>query len=752
MSSVVMQTDKIKILHLIASNFVGGPEKQILQHACDAASAEREVWIGSFRDRPSRPEILDRASKMGIPTIEIFKSVFSARVICELTDTFRQRRMSLLCTHGFKANVLGWIVSRLTGLPHVAFARGWTAETWRVKQYEKLDRFVLSRTRWVVCVSCSLADQLRSKKKSLPAPIIIPNSALFLEEPRTPSNEGVLMRMSLGISADDFVVCSVGRLSSEKGHIHLVNAVPALLTRFPNLRVVVLGDGRDRRSLQKRAEELGVGHAIVFAGFQRDVRPWIQSSNVLVNPSLTEGMPNVVLEAMALGTPVIATAVGGVPDLIRHQATGLLVPPGSPDAISEAVAELLVDRTKALQIAINAKKRAQDFSPARQLESLLELYAAVLNLPKRAREGPRRAQPYVSVIIPVRNEEEHIRELLRDLLAQDYPADCYEIIVADGNSTDRTRKIVEDCAARARPRIRYVHNPKELSSAGRNLGVLNSHGDVVLFIDGHCRVPNTNLFRSVVTAFERTGADCLCRPQPLNMAGNTWFQDIVAHARASFVGHGLDSTIYFSNCDGFVDPTSSGAIYKRSVFERVGLYDEQFDACEDVEFNHRVRRAGLSSYLSSRLAIQYRPRSNLCALFKQLFRYGRGRFRLIRKHRDALSYSQLVPAGFVLWLLLAGLLSVASRYAAIALAVTVGVYMGVLLLAGAGLALRRGFLHFFVAPAVYATIHIGLGCGFWTEMCRSTRDLFSKSGGQSQAVGTAKPEVSQLSRESGSQC
>jgi GT2 family glycosyltransferase len=238
----------------------------------------------------------------------------------------------------------------------------------------------------------------------------------------------------------------------------------------------------------------------------------------------------------------------------------------------------------------------------------------------------------------------------------------------------------------------------------------------------------------------------------LNMAGNTWFQDIVAHARASFVGHGLDSTIYSSNFDGFVDPTSSGAVYKRSVFEGVGLYDEQFDACEDVEFNHRVRRAGLSSYLSSRLAIQYRPRSNLCALFKQLFRYGRGRFRLIRKHRDALSYSQLVPAGFVLWLLLAGLLSVASRYAAIALAVTVGAYMSVLLLAGAGLALRRGSLHFFVAPAVYATIHMGLGCGFWTEMCRSTRDLFSKSGGQSQAAGTAKPEVSQLSRGSGSQC
>jgi succinoglycan biosynthesis protein ExoA len=199
------------------------------------------------------------------------------------------------------------------------------------------------------------------------------------------------------------------------------------------------------------------------------------------------------------------------------------------------------------------------------------------------------------------------------------------------------------------------------------------------------------------------------------VSGNTFWQDVIARARATVLGHGRDSTIYAMDREGFVNPTSSGASYRRSVFDRVGMYDEQFDACEDVEFNYRVFKSGFRSYLSPSLAVYYRPRASLLGLFKQMVRYGRGRFQFARKHHDAMSVSQLVPPTFLAGLLLgcvAAYVWPPIRY----------LYFGVLALYGltvllfsARLGLRFGWGHFLAAPFVYATIHLGLGAGFWEE-------------------------------------
>jgi len=230
----------------------------------------------------------------------------------------------------------------------------------------------------------------------------------------------------------------------------------------------------------------------------------------------------------------------------------------------------------------------------------------------------------ISVVIPVHNEAAHLGALFEDLLHQDYPTDRYEILVVDGESTDQTRGVVENFARSARVRILCLPNPRRLSSAGRNVGVRASRGDFILFIDGHCRLPGPAFLRHTVRLFEDTGADCLCRPAILETDDNTWFQNVVAHVRSTFLGHGSDSTIYVTDFKGFVNPASAGAFYRRSVFDTVGMHDEGFDACEDVEFNHRVHKAGLRSYLSSSLAVVYRPRSTPFGVFSQLFRYGRG--------------------------------------------------------------------------------------------------------------------------------
>ncbi len=322
----------------------------------------------------------------------------------------------------------------------------------------------------------------------------------------------------------------------------------------------------------------------------------------------------------------------------------------------------------------------------------------------------------ITVVMPVRDEARHIRATIEQILAQDYPADRYEIIVADGGSDDGTPDIVREIAA-AHPNVRLVDNPGRRSAAGRNIGFRLGRGDVFLVIDGHCHIPGRDLLAQVDACFRESGADCLGRPQPLTPPGLSPFQKAVALARASRLGHGTDSLIY-DDVEGFASPVSNGAAYRREVFERVGYVDETFDACEDVEFNWRVERAGMRCFTSPRLTVQYYPRETLSALWRQMLRYGRGRFRLFRKHPGTLGPATLIPPAFVagtaLCLLgapLAGLAGLAGL-AALLLAGPAA-YAGIVLAESARLARRtaRGGLSP-ALPAIFPVIHGGLGTGF----------------------------------------
>ena len=362
----------------MASNFVGGPEKQILHHALKGTSPAHEIWIGSFRKGSVKPEFLRRAEEMGLPTLELRSRQFSPSAVFELAQNLRRREISILCTHGYKANLVGWAATHLTKCAQIAFMRGWTRETFRVKLYERLDRLILRRARWVVSVSRPLAGHLGRQRKGLNPPIIIPNAVLFSSEDVVLPLDRASIRKHLGLKEDIFLVCAAGRLSTEKGHRYFVDAVPTLVRQNPELQILLLGEGRERKRLESQVARLGMQDHVIFAGFKDDVRCWIQACDVLVNPSLTEGVPNVILEAMALGTPVVATRVGGVPDLVRHRESGLLVPPADPLALASAVHELYVSSPEALRLARNAQTRvSNEYSAELQTRRLLDLYATV---------------------------------------------------------------------------------------------------------------------------------------------------------------------------------------------------------------------------------------------------------------------------------------------------------------------------------------------------------------------------------------
>jgi glycosyltransferase involved in cell wall biosynthesis len=179
-----------------------------------------------------------------------------------------------------------------------------------------------------------------------------------------------------------------------------------------------------------------------------------------------------------------------------------------------------------------------------------------------------RHSPSISVIVPVRNEAAFIGRTLTQLLEQDYPAGRFEVLVVDGCSTDPTPALVRALAER-HSNLRLLDNPDRLSSAGRNRALEAARGDLVIIVDGHCDVGSRHYLRELADAFARSGADCVGRPQPLDVANASVLQRAVAAARSSWLGHQPASYIY-ADREAFVPPHSVAVAYRRSVFDQVG--------------------------------------------------------------------------------------------------------------------------------------------------------------------------------------
>lgn len=313
----------------------------------------------------------------------------------------------------------------------------------------------------------------------------------------------------------------------------------------------------------------------------------------------------------------------------------------------------------------------------------------------------------ISVVLPVLNEEKDIGSLLSSLIEQDPVPGGAEIIVADGGSTDATVSIARRFSG-GDPNVRVITNPGRRSSAGRNVGASVAFGRYVLFLDGHCELPRRDYLLRTWQIFTTTKADCLCRPQPLKQMEQGAWSAAISAARHSPLGHNPGSGIYGSS-SGFTDPRSAGAAYARECLHALGGYDERFDACEDVEFNHRVAIAGYRSYIHPDLTVHYRARSTLAALLRQMFRYGRGRARLWAKHPTIRPWHLQGATAYLIMIVLLSAFTTA-RWTAIGM-IPAGLLLGATAVEAfriAGCSIQAGRV-----LGAFLTIYAGLCIGFW---------------------------------------
>jgi succinoglycan biosynthesis protein ExoA len=319
------------------------------------------------------------------------------------------------------------------------------------------------------------------------------------------------------------------------------------------------------------------------------------------------------------------------------------------------------------------------------------------------------ALPFVSVVMPVRNEAGFIARSLGCVLAQDYPADRLEVIVADGDSTDETRQIVMALQAQ-HPHLTLINNPGRIAPMGLNLATARARGEIIVRVDGHCEIA-PDYIRRCVEHLQRGEVDGV--GGPIETIGATAMARVIATAMSSAFGVGGAAFRTMKGRTMLTDTVAFPA-YTRRIIARAGGYDEELVRNQDDEYNYRLRKLGAKILLAADVRARYHSRATLPKLIKQYFQYGFWKVRVLQKHPRQMSPRQFAPPLFVAALLLALLLSLLITHGWLALILIGGCYLTANLLASVRAARQSADLptHLLLLPIVYASLHLSYGGGF----------------------------------------
>jgi glycosyltransferase involved in cell wall biosynthesis len=366
----------MNVVHLTASTLYGGPERQMLGLARTLPPPAQTTLV-SFAEGGRCGAFLDAARRRGFEALALANDTPRLRAaLLELTALLGRLRADVLLCHGYKANLLGRPAARRVGIPAVAVARGWTGENLRVRVYEALDRWHLRWMDHVVCVSEAQADKVRRAGVSAERMSVIHNAVdpARFADPEPAVREEIVAKFT---RRPRRLVGAAGRLSPEKGFDVLVAAAARLRRTHPDVGFALFGEGPCRERLAALVSAADLGKSFVLGGFRDDLDRLLPHFDLFVLPSHTEGLPNVVLEACAASVPVVATAVGGTPEVLADGA-GVLVKPGDPEALADAIVGAL-DRGGGLRELGEAGRRRvrEHFSFAAQARRYQELFAGL---------------------------------------------------------------------------------------------------------------------------------------------------------------------------------------------------------------------------------------------------------------------------------------------------------------------------------------------------------------------------------------
>jgi len=360
-----------KTLHINTERSWRGGEQQVLYLATGLRDRGHEATVAC---QPASP-LTQRARDAGLDVAEVpMRGEFDFRAVIRLSKLIRDRRPDIVHMHTSHAHALGCgattlarrgrtVVSRRVDVP--VAANLWSS----FKYHHGVDRYIAISQAVRRALIAGGVDEGR---------ISVVHSGIDTTRFDHVSPTG--LREAFAVPPEAPIVGSIAALTREKGHRHLLAAVPRVLASQPDARFVLVGDGTLRQALEAQAKSLDIAQAVTFTGFRADVPECLAAFDLFVMPSLREGLCTSVLDALAMRKAVVASATGGLPEIVRHEQTGLLVPPKEPEPLAEAIVRLLHDRDLACRLAEAGRQLVEtEFSAQSMVEGTLRAYHEVMH-------------------------------------------------------------------------------------------------------------------------------------------------------------------------------------------------------------------------------------------------------------------------------------------------------------------------------------------------------------------------------------
>ena len=390
---------KNKIIHIITRLDKGGSAENTLLTVLGIDKKKYEVVLAkgpTYESRMSKEERaaisagLNEARLKGVRIVNIpfllrqINPVYDFLALFSLYVLLIKEKPSIVHTHTSKAGLLGRLAAKLAGIPivihtphgHVFFGYFGPVKTKIFIILEKLASRITNKM--IALTNKERDDQVLFKIADEDKFVVIPSGVKLNKFRELPFNEKQNFKKELGIPENSLIIGTVGRLEPVKGHEFLIMAAKYIISKYPDTFFIFTGDGYLRQDLENRAFKMGIKENIIFLGWRDDAAKIISAYDVFVLPSLNEGMGRVLVEAMALGKPIVASNIGGIPDLVIHGKNGFLVPPKNPKELAKYIQILLEDENKREKMGLAGREMSSDFSAENMVVKIAKLYDELL--------------------------------------------------------------------------------------------------------------------------------------------------------------------------------------------------------------------------------------------------------------------------------------------------------------------------------------------------------------------------------------
>lgn len=372
-----MNSRQPKVLIAMASGILGGPGKGLVQFLKNGGSQACYPVVINYKlphEREDTEFVLKMRSAGAIVEDIVQKKTFDFSMVEQSLALIKKYNINILQSHGYKSHILCWMLHRKTRLPWVAFVHGWTSEDFKIRVYNFIDKTMPLFADEVIAVSESLRSRLLPSLRRRCR--VIPNAVAPDELADDPARD---VRAELGIPRDALVAGVIGRFSPEKGQLVFIRALAKAREKEPRLHGLLVGDGQDKPLLEKEITKYKLNNNIFFTGHVRGLGAYYRAIDIQVMPSFSEGMPNAALEGMYMSLPLIASKVGGVPEVVLDNDTGLLLPAGDTEALAVAMLKLCADSELRASMGLAGKTRVMEhFLPDVRVNRILEVYSRIL--------------------------------------------------------------------------------------------------------------------------------------------------------------------------------------------------------------------------------------------------------------------------------------------------------------------------------------------------------------------------------------